>query len=148
MHNFYDYLMLCLAIPAGIFTIGLFYYLNTEEQEDVKKRIRKYIEASGGHLINVNYKKTVSTGGQLNSGTMIFVASFNDEQGNRHMTECSVSKSESSTGTLYWTVDPATLLAKQNPSPSKEQIISDLSAENARLKARIEALENKDTTKR
>ena len=148
MDNFYDYLMLCLAIPFGVFVIGLLYYLNTEEQEQVKKRIRKYIGASGGYLINVNYQKTVSTGGQLNSGTMIFVASFNDAQGNRHITECSVSKSESSTGTLYWTVDPENLFAKQHPSPSKEQIISDLSTENERLKARIEALENNDTNKR
>ena len=147
-----------LCLMGLIFLVIVAFAFQQQQKESATQRILDYIQQQGGTAIEL------SSAYDRDRDTMTFVVSYYDRYGGYQQTRCKVRYRNLLTGRdhdLYWTHDPAIAaptvdkLVVQSPGnleptistgfqahpfSSKEQIIADLTAENERLRAEIEAL--------
>ena len=121
-----------------------------EGKRATAKRIRKYVEEKGG--LNVRVTDTH----EADRDTWTFKVSYQDSQGVQYHTRCKIlQKLGNNNSPIYWLEELFQSVGKSKdvrleeqtavpppplPLSSKEQIISDLTAENERLQAKLEQL--------
>jgi hypothetical protein len=82
----------------------LIYWIGRQRASDHKREIRKQIKKLGGMNIEINEGAL-----DIQRGNFIFIVGFDDPQGNRYLTECTVTPDSS---LLHWRESPAKLMAK------------------------------------
>lgn len=132
------------GILIFILFVGGIVFLTFLQSEDIKNRIKAEVKAHGGSDIEIS-----SANRDGDKGNFTYNVSFVDAYNRRHQTQCK-ARSLSFNDALYWThspkelmqPDPAVVALPQQPylTSSKEQIITDLTAENKRLQAEINRL--------
>ena len=100
--------------------------------ESVEAQIFNHIQANGGKAVFLERRSRGWKG-------MTYHISYRDVNGIYQQTVCTVEKAHSY-HELYWSVDPATILDERVPA-TKEQIITDLTAENEALRIRLAKLQ-------
>lgn len=120
-----------------IFGLGLVIsaiYLEQIQRSRVEAQLIKLIEQTGGSKITVHYQRRFGV-----RGVMYFEVNFVDVNGVKQRRQVSRRMGfwSEPQGDFYWD-KPLTAQTVQNPSQSKEQIISNMDAEIKRLQKELE----------
>jgi hypothetical protein len=122
-------------------------YFAENAKDNASIRIRDEVYKRGG--VNVQVMRV----NERDRDNWTFEVSYRDAQNVQHRTKCKVRVSLFDNGSpIYWMVDlqlpvvskEATAVLPTPPLSSKEQIISDLTAENQRLQAQLDKRQQAD----